>query len=174
MELTRAEQLAKKLMNEHGLNDWKFKFNNSYLSLGVTTTSKVSKVKEIALSKIATSKCSEEIMRDVILHEIAHALVHEQGLEDDDQDHGPTWQSMAAYVGAGPEACQSLAKHLIPEEGKKIIIAAGALNLEPKQVQHWDSCDCKHCEHNIKTLLNVYEEVPEHIKFLMEQQMEVD
>jgi predicted SprT family Zn-dependent metalloprotease len=97
MELREAETLAVELMNEYGLIEegWTFKFDNAKRRFGLCSHRR----KVISLSRYLVSLNGEWDVRDTILHEIAHALVGRN------VHHGPTWQQMAARIGAMPTRC---------------------------------------------------------------------
>lgn len=95
MNLLEAEQLAKDLMHEHGLlqTGWAFGWSKATHTFGITYPT----VQLIKLSKPLTELNAEEIVRDVILHEIAHALAP-LGTR-----HGREWEMIAKRLGARPE-----------------------------------------------------------------------
>ena len=74
MKLQDAKTLALQLMNQHMPNlvalGWTFSFNQRTGSFGVCNH----KSKEIQLSSILTPACTDESVRNTVLHEIAHAL----------------------------------------------------------------------------------------------------
>jgi hypothetical protein len=95
MELHTAQILARQLMDQHGLSHVPFKFDRSQRRLGcfhwkwrngVTTC-------WISLSKYITLLNDEKIITNVILHEIAHALV-ERG-----NGHNRVWKRKALEIG---------------------------------------------------------------------------
>jgi len=89
MDTNDAHRLARKLMNEHGLYDWAFQFDNAIVRFGLCQHSK----RNISLSRKLTELNEESEVRDVILHEIAHALVGFKA------GHGPVWQRKALSIG---------------------------------------------------------------------------
>ncbi len=106
-----AEQ-ARELMDKHGLKDWRLEFNNARRQLGACRMSK----KLITLSRRHALKQPPDLMTDVILHEIAHALAG-PGV-----GHGPKWKAIASRLGARPRSCAPE-----PEEMKKKLEAAKAI-----------------------------------------------
>ncbi|MEM9915799.1 MAG: SprT-like domain-containing protein, partial [Planctomycetota bacterium] len=72
MDLPSAGQLALSLMQHHGLADagWTFRFNQRKRSLGLCNYT----TQRIELSAPFVTRNDEPEVRDVILHEIAHAL----------------------------------------------------------------------------------------------------
>lgn len=91
MELAAAHSLALTLFDKHGL-DWGFGWDHARRRAGQTNFTH----RKITLSKPLTLLCTEEQVRETILHEIAHALV------GPDHGHGPVWKQMARRVGAQP------------------------------------------------------------------------
>jgi predicted SprT family Zn-dependent metalloprotease len=97
MKLEDAEDLALTLMEDHGIgNTWSFAFDNAKQRCGACHHGP----KKITLSQHFVRLNNEAAMRDVILHEIAHALAGGRA------GHGHTWQMWAIRVGARPERCQ--------------------------------------------------------------------
>lgn len=76
-------------MARHGLNDWHFRFTHSLARFGQCSYSK----KTISLSKHLTLLNDESLVRNTILHEIAHALVGHKAA------HGPAWRAQALAIG---------------------------------------------------------------------------
>ena len=89
--LIETQQLAKKLLREHGLDDWTFKFSNKKTAVGTCYHGR----KLIEVSKHYIESHPDEI-RDTILHEIAHALV------GPNHGHDWVWRSKCLEVGANP------------------------------------------------------------------------
>lgn len=77
-------------MNNHKLNDWTFVFDSAVRRFGCCFY----KVKKISLSRKLVELNSVEQVKDVILHEIAHALA------PSDAGHGLIWKKLATSVGA--------------------------------------------------------------------------
>lgn len=96
MDLREAQTLALSLMREHGLTPrWSFQYDNAVRRFGRCQYS----YRLISLSRELTYRNGEAEVRDVILHEIAHALAgHAAG-------HGPVWKAKARAIGARPERC---------------------------------------------------------------------
>jgi predicted SprT family Zn-dependent metalloprotease len=71
MLLEEAKELAFELMIDFGLYYWKFKFDNAKMRFGCCDEY----TKTISLSEHLVLINDEVVVRNVILHEIAHALV---------------------------------------------------------------------------------------------------
>lgn len=103
----QTECLANELMQRYGLLDdgWAFEWTRGKKRLGETAvgsrrnrrTGKTERVKLIRLSRYLVEMNSEPVIRDTILHEIAHALA---GIE---HGHDEVWKAMCRKVGAKPE-----------------------------------------------------------------------
>jgi predicted SprT family Zn-dependent metalloprotease len=92
-----AEALALRLMKRHGLSQWGFGLNRSKRNLGLCRYAE----RRIELSAHFVAQHDEPEIRDVILHEIAHALAgHDAG-------HGSLWRAICRAIGARPERCGS-------------------------------------------------------------------
>lgn len=91
MYLKDVELLATQLIYKH-IPDWGFKFNNRLNALGVCDYN----TKTIYISRVA-EKQTLEMVRDTILHEIAHALTPGDG-------HGFQWADKCKELGCKPFA----------------------------------------------------------------------
>jgi predicted SprT family Zn-dependent metalloprotease len=92
---SEVEALAIGLMRQHGLERWQFAFNRRKRSLGLCRYT----LRRIELSSHFALAHDEVEVRDVILHEIAHALAGHAAA------HGPRWKSICQTIGARPERC---------------------------------------------------------------------
>jgi predicted SprT family Zn-dependent metalloprotease len=95
VQLTDAEELARRLMKRHGLEDWEFGFNRRQRSLGLCRYVE----RRIELSTHFVAAHDEPWIRDVILHEVAHALAGHEAA------HGALWRAICEAIGAKPERC---------------------------------------------------------------------
>ena len=101
LTLRDIEELATDALFEHGLfaKGWRFSWDSAKVRAGACKY----RTKQITLSKpIFTIEANRDDVLDVILHEIAHALVG-PGV-----GHGFQWKAMARKIGARPERCHSL------------------------------------------------------------------
>src|SRR5262249_59568628 len=71
--LSRARELAARLMAEHGLGRWEFGFNNNVRRVGVCHYPTRARPGRIELSRHFVERNPEAEVRDTLLHEIAHA-----------------------------------------------------------------------------------------------------
>lgn len=97
MKLTEAKELAKQLLYKHGLSYYDLKFDNATRRFGKCDA----RNEIINLSRPLTILNSEAIVKDTILHEIAHALDYKI---HGNAGHGITWKSLCLEVGCTPIA----------------------------------------------------------------------
>lgn len=95
MDLEAARTLALGLMAEHvELADWRFDFSrHARRTLGVCRH----RQKVIVLSAAFVTLNDEPTVRDIILHELAHALVGAG------HGHDAVWKAKAVELGANPD-----------------------------------------------------------------------
>lgn len=106
MDLNEAEKLARDLLTAHGVGNIQFGWGRGKRLMGICkfrsahTPRGVVKVPyRIELSKHYAELNSDKVVREVMLHEIAHAKAgHAAG-------HGPQWQAMARELGIEPNRC---------------------------------------------------------------------
>lgn len=94
-KLERVRALALGLMAEHGLADWTLAFDSARQRAGICRRDE----REIGLSKLLMVLWTEAQQRDVILHEIAHALAPAR------VGHSWEWQRVCIKIGAIPVRC---------------------------------------------------------------------
>lgn len=95
MEVTRALGLGRRLLREHGLDDWTIVADRAKTRAGVCRFGR----RQIGISAPLTTLHSEEEVLDTILHEIAHALVGPQ------HGHDAVWRAAARRIGCSGERC---------------------------------------------------------------------
>jgi predicted SprT family Zn-dependent metalloprotease len=97
MNLNDAQTLAVNLMRQHGLTQlgWTFEYDRAVRRFGVCKY----RPKVIGLSEHLVRLNGLTEVKDVILHEIAHALVG-QG-----HGHNNVWKRKCIEIGAKPERC---------------------------------------------------------------------
>lgn len=103
--------MARRLMNEHGLEDWDFRWDNSKVRFGQARRGmyRGKYVQEITASKPITELSKPKVFKDTILHEIAHVLV---GLE---HHHDKVWKAKAEELGVAPNVYSEDEHELIVE-----------------------------------------------------------
>jgi predicted SprT family Zn-dependent metalloprotease len=103
MELAAARRLALDLMRSNGIPEWGFAFDRAKRRLGSCRYAQ----RTLTLSAPLTRLNPEHVVRDTVLHEIAHALTPGAG-------HGPRWRSEARRLGAAPRPCVDAAELSLP------------------------------------------------------------
>lgn len=93
MEITAALALGRRLLREHGLDDWRVVADHAKTRAGACRF----RTKTISLSRPLTALHDEELVRDTILHEIAHALVGPT------HGHDRVWRATARQIGCTGE-----------------------------------------------------------------------
>lgn len=111
MDLKQVEAMALELMEKHGLitefldESWVFKFDNARRRFGQCRFGS----KTITLSKNLTLLNSEAEVKNIILHEIAHALV---GFK---HGHDAVWRAKAIEIGCTGDRCYDSTKVNTPK-----------------------------------------------------------
>lgn len=100
MNLPIVKLQARKLMDHHGLLDWKFEFDRAKRRFGLCSYRR----KTISLSAPLVLLNSQEETTDTILHEIAHAISF---IKYGHRGHGRIWKSVCVQIGARPQRCYS-------------------------------------------------------------------
>ncbi|MFD6136431.1 SprT-like domain-containing protein [Isoptericola sp. NPDC060257] len=90
MEREDAARLARGLMAEHGLSRWTFRFDRARRRAGLCRYDR----REISLSGPLTDLYDEADVREVVLHEIAHALAGAR------HGHDAVWRATARSIGS--------------------------------------------------------------------------
>ena len=99
--MTTSEQVIKEWehqKNKWGLTDWELRFSNQKRNLGYCRPRK----KVISISKSFMESNPFPIIKDTLLHEIAHAL---HFLETGKTNHSNGWKRFALKVGCEPKRC---------------------------------------------------------------------
>lgn len=88
-KLTNVEMYANALITKFGLTGWSFKFNYSQLTAGACFYSN----KIIKLSAFMCITNTMETIEEILLHEIAHAIVGKEA------NHGKVWRDKYIAIG---------------------------------------------------------------------------
>lgn len=105
-ELREFEVMALSLMEEHGVSDWSLEFDTARQRAGLCNY----ETRTLSFSSALMALWTREQRRDVVLHEIAHALAPGDG-------HGSEWKQACTRIGANPNRTwghnneQSLARY---------------------------------------------------------------
>ncbi|AGK87556.1 SprT-like protein [Mycobacterium phage HINdeR] len=95
MPLADAREITERLMQEHGLKGWTFKFTNAKRTAGIC----IYRDKTIGLSRYLLAQRPYEESLNTITHEIAHALVG--GMHG----HDAAWQRKHRELGGDGKRC---------------------------------------------------------------------
>jgi len=108
MDMNEAQALTIRLMNDHGIwqQGWRFGWMNGKRIMGMVRerVRDFVRTKTLLLSRHMVRLNDESVVRNTILHEIAHAIA---GL---DNGHNYVWKAVCIAVGANPERCANPAK----------------------------------------------------------------
>lgn len=145
MNIQEANTLACELLEEHGLIDkeWYFEFDNAKRRFGACKH----REKAITLSKHLVELNDVVKVKDVILHEIAHALV---GIG---HGHDAVWKAKAIEIGCDGKRCYG--DETIKPKGDYSATCINCGNTYTKykkpRVNYWCKCDKK--KYNTKSIL---------------------
>lgn len=95
MQYDDAERIAVELLIHHHLQHWNFGWNRRKRSLGLCRYHE----RRIELSAHFVQSNDETLIRETILHEIAHAIAGQRA------GHGPRWKAVCRQIGCKPERC---------------------------------------------------------------------
>ena len=97
MNLNDANRLARRIMNAHGLDDWRINWDNAKRRAGLCSYS----TKTLSFSKSITAFNHEQSFTETLLHEIAHALVGAG------HGHDSVWRRKCIQIGGTGARCSS-------------------------------------------------------------------
>lgn len=136
--------MARSLMDKYGLCDWTIKFNRRASSLGLCDSS----MKTIALSLLYMrhSETTEALMRNTILHEIAHALV---GVH---HGHDDVWKAKALEIGCDGNRCIAIDSSEVKKNTYAITCGCGTSHKDVlrKKFRNMIGKKCIRCDVEIK------------------------
>jgi predicted SprT family Zn-dependent metalloprotease len=98
VDLNIAAATAVHMMHEHGLTDWRFEWDRAVRRVGACNYRR----RVISLSRPLTERAPADIIRNTILHEIAHALVGRG------HGHDWVWKLKARSIGCTGDRCSAL------------------------------------------------------------------
>jgi predicted SprT family Zn-dependent metalloprotease len=141
MDTTSAARLARQLMDENGLTDWRFAFDRAARRFGCCSYGR----RQISLSWKLTLLNDAPQVRKTILHEIAHALTPGAG-------HGAKWKAMCRRLGIADDRCFTAAEVSMPAR-RPSRFEMGCLSCGWWQPRHRLTASrlvCKHCKQSIE------------------------
>lgn len=123
MTPNEVEVMARELIAQHLPEDsgWTFRLDRSKTRFGqsrVKLPRSKNPQKSISISGPLSAVNSEGMVRNTILHEIAHALDYEKNGRF--TGHGPIWKALATEVGANPETCILQKTINLPTKGASV------------------------------------------------------
>lgn len=137
-----ARALAEQLMEQYGLTvlGWEFYFNNNKRTLGLCIYPFKGKPGRIELSIYYAANNPIELVRDTILHEIAHALT------GPGHGHNDVWKAACVSIGARPVRCKDAGEVELPA-GNYTALCPTCKTMyhrqcRPKQMEGWW---CRRC-----------------------------
>ena len=107
--LDDAQELALELMAKYGLSSWGFGFNKRKRTLGLCIFPDEKQQGRIEISEAVARLNSIDVVRQIIVHELAHALAGRAA------GHGPVWQALCRALGGKPESRCSTDRVTLPE-----------------------------------------------------------
>ena len=133
MDLEKAYRWARAKLDEHGLQNWDVMFDTARVRFGCCWHGK----KLITLSKFLVELNNETEVHDTILHEIAHALVHD--------GHSQKWKQKALEIGCNGKRCYGGSVKQLPPEYSAVCSECGKVYEQYRKVSaHRDSL-CRPC-----------------------------
>jgi predicted SprT family Zn-dependent metalloprotease len=101
MKVVEAVKQIRELMDAHGLNSWRIELSSARNTLGSTRGS--AKLLKFSRPFLELNEWDPHI-KDVALHEIAHALAWLMHYPKRIDAHGPEWKAIARDIGAKPQS----------------------------------------------------------------------
>ena len=96
--------VARELMNQHGLRHWVFQYDNAKRRAGRCSPRR----KTISLSTYYVHHNTDDDIKDTLLHEIAHSLTP-------GHHHDDVWKARCVEIGARPERCYDSSVVVMPK-----------------------------------------------------------
>lgn len=129
-----ARALAWRLLVEHGLVGWSFRFNRSKTMMGTCRFGP----RIIELSRHFAERNELAAIQDTLLHEVAHALAGRTA------GHGPAWQTICRGIGARPERLSDEAE-MPPGRWQAVCAGCGTIHHKYRKPKHMRGWHCRRC-----------------------------
>jgi predicted SprT family Zn-dependent metalloprotease len=155
MDVDDAAALARRLMDEHGLSAWQFRFDRARRRFGCCWRTR----KLITLSKPLTELNGAAEVGDTILHEIAHAIAP--------GGHGPAWRRICIQIGAKPRRCFNSAMVNLPviKHSRRYVAVCRCPTQHFRRRKPKATYLCRRCRKQLEWTLHV--ESPDQIRTLL-------
>lgn len=141
MDLEVARKLARSLMKDYDFAHWGFAFDRAKARHGQCDYAK----QRITLSRYFVELNEEALVRETILHEIAHAIAGAKA------GHGARWQTVARNLGVRPVARKA---STMPSGRYRGVCSCGyphSFHRKPKQVYACKMCRAEIRWHDTRT-----------------------
>lgn len=136
MNVERAKKYTKIMMKQHGLDEWRTLFTPQFISsLGVCDKRK----KLLVFSSLYVQHNPFWEIKDLILHEIAHAL-DTRDCYNGHQSHDEVWEKIAISIGCNGSVSGDATKYWLPEPRYQ-----GKCWRCDKVFKDWTKCYKKYC-----------------------------
>ena len=126
MDTKNTQDLMDGLLLFHGLKDWKGKLKKMISSLGKCYYDP----KTIAISTYYAEQMPEATVKDVILHEIAHALTGKGS------SHSRSWKQKCIEIGCKPERIYRGETIIVPYKWKITCLKCGGIFHRHRKPHH--------------------------------------
>lgn len=133
--LIQIETEAETLLKKHGLENWRFGFDQAMRRGGRCTFDR----QEISLSEQFAIAASDEEVTDTILHEIAHALVGPK------HGHDATWKATAQRIG-----CSARVTHNVDFSSARWILTCPTCGWRVPRMRRRKGLVCTGCDGDVK------------------------
>lgn len=136
MQLSELVSLGYSLLRQHELSEWAFKLDRSKTRAGLCNFG----TQTISVSHLLAQQ-DEANIRNVILHEIAHALVGPS------HQHDSVWKDKAIAIGSDGKRCHNMQLCIAPY---RVACYCGKIDLcRHRLTRKLYQTKCTHCQSNL-------------------------
>lgn len=138
---------AFELFKKHGLENWHFKFDRAIQRAGSCHFGK--RTISLSIHMVLKETITMEQIENVILHEMAHAIVGFQ------HGHNDVWRAKAIEIGCDGARCHTL--KFMPEPKYKITCPCGSCNFSRSRFKQksWSNKVCLKCKEPVQVISTV-------------------